>query len=126
VRLLLDTHIVLWNFAEVGRLRPAAEQAIRDAYELHVSTVSFAEIGVKASAGKLQAPPDLQRHIENAGARLLHLTPEHGLGVAGLPLHHRDPFDRLLISQARIEGLAILTADARIPLYDVATIDAGR
>ena len=121
MRLLLDTHIVLWNFAGTG-LGPAAERAIREADELLVSTVSFAEIGIKASVGKLRAPPDLRAHVEGAGARVLQLTPEHGLGVAGLPLHHRDPFDRLLISQARIEGLAILTADARIPMYDVAAI----
>jgi PIN domain nuclease of toxin-antitoxin system len=57
--------------------------------------------------------------------RILALAPDHGLGVAQLPMHHRDPFDRLLISQARSEGLTIVTADKRFAVYDVEIVDAG-
>jgi len=89
------------------------------------SVVSFAEIGVKAAIGKLVVPSDLARHVTTSGFRILGLTPEHGLGVAALPMHHRDPFDRLLVSQARSEGLTLVTADARIADYEVALIDAG-
>jgi PIN domain nuclease of toxin-antitoxin system len=59
-----------------------------------------------------------------SGLRLLRLTPEHGLAVAKLPLHHRDPFDRLLVAQARLDGFTLMGADPRMPAYDVAVIDA--
>ena len=88
------------------------------------SVVSFAEIGVKAAIGKVAVPEDLHQHLLRSGLRILGLAPDHGLGVAALPMHHRDPFDRLIISQARCEGLTLLTADARIADYDVALIDA--
>lgn len=86
--------------------------------------VSFAEIGVKAAIGKLTVPDDLRELIVDSGLRMLGLTAEHGLAVAGLPVHHRDPFDRVLIAQARSEGLTLLTADARIDAYDVELISA--
>ena len=87
--------------------------------------VSFAEIGVKAAVGKLVVPGDLRVHIVRSGLRILGLDPAHGLRVVELPLYHRDPFDRLLISQARCEGLTLVTADARIADYDVQTVAAG-
>ncbi|HEY5197812.1 MAG TPA: type II toxin-antitoxin system VapC family toxin [Solirubrobacteraceae bacterium] len=67
---------------------------------------------------------DLRERIEQSGLRILGLAPEHGLGVARLPMHHRDPFDRLLISQARSERMTIVTADRRFADYDVRTIGA--
>ncbi len=125
MRLLLDTHVVLWQLEGTRTVGPRAQQAIEGASELLFSVVSFAEIGVKAAIGKLVVPDDLHQHIVRSGLRILGLAPDHGLGVADLPMHHRDPFDRLLISQARSEGLTVLTADARIADYDVALIDAG-
>jgi PIN domain nuclease of toxin-antitoxin system len=125
VRLLLDTQIVLWELAGIRRVADRAQQAIEDAVEIAFSVVSFAEIGVKAAVGKLAVPDDLDEHIRASGMRVLGLAPEHGLGVAKLPMHHRDPFDRLLISQARAEGLTVLTADERFGAYDVPVIDAG-
>jgi len=86
--------------------------------------VSFAEIGVKVAIGKLVVPADLREQVERSGLRVLGLAPDHGLGVAELPPHHRDPFDRLLISQARHEGLTVVTADPRFGDYDVSLIDA--
>jgi PIN domain nuclease of toxin-antitoxin system len=125
VRLLLDTHIVIWQ--QEGRLDRigGAMEAINVAEELLVSVVSFAEMGIKAATGKLQIPAGLREHVRNSGARVLGLAPEHGLGVGELPLHHRDPFDRLLISQARHEGLTIVTADPWFAPYDVPVIAAG-
>ncbi|MDX6649894.1 MAG: hypothetical protein QOJ97_1845, partial [Solirubrobacteraceae bacterium] len=84
----------------------------------------FAEIGVKAAIGKLVVPKDLHEHVVRSGLRILGLAPEHGLGVADLPMHHRDPFDRLLIAQARLEGLTVMTADRRFVDYDVQVLDA--
>ena len=124
MRLLLDTHVVLWQLQGSVRLGARARQAIADANELSFSTVSFAEIGIKAGAGKLTVPSNLHDHVLDSGVTVLGLAPEHGLAVAGLPLHHRDPFDRLLIAQAQTEGLTIVTADERFPAYDVDVIDA--
>ena len=126
MRLLLDTHVVLWRLSGAPSIGTAAQQEIRDADELMFSVVSFAEIGVKAALGKLSVPNDLRQHILDVGIRVLGLAPEHGLDVARLPLHHRDPFDRLLIAQARSERLTVMTADARIRAYDVRTVDASR
>lgn len=122
MRLLLDTQIVLWQLAGTRSISREATDNIEQATELLFSVVSFAEIGVKSAIGKLTVPDDLREHIEQSGIRVLGLAPDHGLGVAALPMHHRDPFDRLLISQARHEGLAIVTSDARFADYDVPVI----
>ncbi len=125
MRLLLDTNIVIWQ--QEGRLDRIgkATEAIKAADELLVSVVSFVEIGVKTATGKLKMPAGLREHVLESGARILGLSPEHGLGIADLPLHHRDPFDRLLISQARSEGLTIVTADSKFGRYDVPVVEAG-
>lgn len=101
--LALDTHVVLWRFAGDWTVPHAARQAV----------------------GKLVVPPGLHEHVLASGLHVLGLAPDHGLGVTELPMHHRDPFDRLLISQARSEGLAIVTADRRFAEYDVRVIDAA-
>lgn len=124
MRLLLDTQILIWRQeGRLDRIGNAAE-AIKTADELLVSVVSFVEIGIKAATGKLRIPAGLREHVLESGARILNLAPEHGLGIAELPLHHRDPFDRLLIAQARSEGLTILTADAHFVRYDVPVLSA--
>jgi len=125
VRLLLDTHIVIWELAGTRALGHAARAAIEQATELLFSVVSFAEVGVKVAIGKLSVPPDFHDHVVHSGVRILGLAPDHGLAVADLPMHHRDPFDRLLIAQARSEQLTIVSADRRFAAYDVRLIDAG-
>ena len=125
MRLLLDTHVVLWELGGSRAVGRAARDAIRRATELRVSVVSFAEIGVKVSVGKLVVPADLHDRVLSTGVRILGLSPDHGLAVADLPVHHRDPFDRLLIAQARAERLTVVTADRRFAAYDVPLIDAG-
>jgi PIN domain nuclease of toxin-antitoxin system len=124
VRLLLDTQVVLWQLSGLRRLGRRAQETIAAAGELAFSVVSFAEIGVKVAIGKLAVPDDLQAHIAGSGLRLLALSPEHGLAVARLPLHHRDPFDRLLVAQAWLDGLTLMTGDPRLRAYDVPVIDA--
>lgn len=125
MKLLLDTQVVLWQLQGGPTVTPRAREAIEQAAELSFSVVSFAEIGVKVAVGKLSVPKDLRRHIVDGGMRILGLAPEHGLGVADLPLHHRDPFDRLLIAQARAEELTVVTADGRFADYDVSVIAAA-
>jgi PIN domain nuclease of toxin-antitoxin system len=124
VRLLLDTDVVLWQLSGARTLGERTSEAIAAAAELAFSVVSFAEIGVKAAIGKLTVPDDLHEHIAGTGLRVVGLAPEHGLAVAELPLHHRDPFDRLLVAQARHEQFTLVTADARITAYNVAVLDA--
>lgn len=90
--------------------------------QLVVSTVSVWEIAIKRSIGKLNAPDDVIERIGEAGAQMLTITPRHAHATGELPLHHRDPFDRLLIAQAQLEGCAIVSGDSAFPAYDVPII----
>jgi PIN domain nuclease of toxin-antitoxin system len=125
VRLLLDTHIVLWQLSGQRELSSAARDAIAAADELLFSVVSFAEIGLKAAVGKLVVPDSFRQTVADSGVKFLGLDVDHGLAVAQLPLHHRDPFDRLLIAQARAEQLTVVTADRQFFDYDLPVIDAA-
>lgn len=122
---MLDTHVVLWQLGGTRALGPDATAAIGAAEELRYSVVSFAEIGVEVAAGKLTVPERLHDRVLQTGVQVLALAPEHGLRVGDLPLHHRDPFDRLLIAQALCEGLTIVTADARFADYGVSLVPAA-
>jgi PIN domain nuclease of toxin-antitoxin system len=124
MRLLLDTHVLLWRMHGVPTLGDQASDHVEAAEELVVSVISFVEVGIKAATGKLRMPVSFRERVLESGARILGLTPEHGLAIAELPLHHRDPFDRLLIAQARSEGLTILTADQHFARYDVPVVSA--
>lgn len=125
MRLLLDTHVVPWDLLDSRRVSPSADEALERATELLFSVVSFAEIGVKVSTGKLTAPADLHDRVLQSGLKILGLDVGHGLALADLPMHHRDPFDRLLVAQARSEQLTIITADRRMARYDVRFVYAG-
>lgn len=116
--------MLLWELAGSRSIGRAARETIAAAAELRFSAVSFAEIGVKVSIGKLTVPDDLTEAVLQSGVKMLALEAQHGLAVAELPMHHRDPFDRLLIAQARLEGLAVLTADHRFAEYDITVVDA--
>jgi PIN domain nuclease of toxin-antitoxin system len=126
VRLLLDTNILIWR--QEGRLDRigSAMDAIKAADELFVSVISFVEIGVKTATGKLRMPTGIREEVLESGTRILNLTADQGLSIAELPLHHRDPFDRLLIAQARSEGLTIVTADPHFARYEVPVVLATR
>src|SRR4051812_7766092 len=113
MRVLLDTHVVIWQLSGQRTLSAQALAAISDAEQVLISTIAFAEMGIKAATGKLVlGNVDPRTALSDGGAELLALEPSHGLAVAGLPLHHRDPFDRLMIAQASVERLAIVTADS--------------
>lgn len=124
MRLLLDTHVVLWQVFDTRPLGTRALAAMAEADELVFSVISFVEVGIKAGVGKLAVPPDFRERVERDGLRTLGLTPEHGLALGRLPLHHRDPFDRLLVVQAISEGLTLVTADAHLAAYGVPVLDA--
>jgi PIN domain nuclease of toxin-antitoxin system len=120
VRLLLDTHALIWALANPDRLSPQAAEAIRaEANDVFVSIVSPWEIAIKKSLGKLRAPDDLQVQLDEKRFELLPISLRH---TESLPRHHGDPFDRMLIAQARVEGLSIVTADPSFAGYDVTVV----
>jgi PIN domain nuclease of toxin-antitoxin system len=123
VRLLLDTQALLALLSSDYPLSPGARAAMEQpGANVICSTVSVWEIAIKRSIGKLQAPDDVIERIDEAGARILTITPQHAHATGELPLHHRDPFDRLLIAQAQLEGCAILTGDRAFSAYDVPVV----
>ena len=123
MNLLLDTHVLLWALAESAQLAPPARSALEHAQnEFLVSVVSAWEIAIKRALGKLDAPDDLEAAIRMQGFEPLLLTFHHAAQAGGLPPHHRDPFDRMLIAQAHAEGLILVTRDSNIPLYGVRTL----
>lgn len=123
--LLLDTNVLIWWLEESPRLGKQARKTITGEPEVVVSAVSAVEIAAKEAIGKLRVPGDLAEQIAEQAMIELPVTVRHGLAVGQLPLHHRDPFDRLLIAQARCEGLTIVTADRAFAAYDVAIMPAG-
>jgi len=125
VRLLLDTQIVLWQLSGERSLPQSVLEVINSADDLLFSVVSFAEIGVKVAIGKLEVPDDFPDRVAESGLRTLALSATHGLAVARLPMHHRDPFDRLLIAQAQADGLTIVSADGQFAAYEVPMINAS-
>jgi PIN domain nuclease of toxin-antitoxin system len=123
--LLLDTHVLLWLLAgERDRFGPTTIEALRNR-PATVSAASVWEIAIKRRLGKLTAPPNLVETVSGAGLQLLSISARHAEHVAELPDLHRDPFDRLLVAQARLEDLTIVTADEILGRYDVATIVAA-
>lgn len=122
MRLLLDTHVVLWAMLDDARLGPDMRRQIGGAEALYISAVSVWEVAIKAGLGKLTVPPDLFERAQGAGALPLAVTWAHAQAVRALPPHHADPFDRLLIAQAQLEGLTLVSADRAMAAYEVALI----
>jgi len=118
MRLLLDTHVYLWVVMGSPSLTAAARSAIESAEQTFVSAASIWEIGIKARLGKIEADPDeLVAAIEQSGFLELPVRAVHAAAAARLPLHHSDPFDRLLAAQAVSEPLRLMTADAVLARY---------
>lgn len=124
MRLLLDTHTLLWWHARTEALSDAVRNAIEDAAnEVFLSLVNVWEIQIKAQLGRLPLTEPVSALVEEEltvnGFRVLSVTLEHIYGLEALPSHHNDPFDRLLIAQAREEGLTLVSRDASMKTYDV-------
>ena len=116
-RILLDTHLLLWAVSEPRKLPKEARRLIDEA-EVFVSAASIWEVGIKAAPGKLAADPsELLAEVEPAGFQLLPVGGDHAAAVSLLPALHEDPFDRMLIAQAKTEPLLLLTNDASLPAY---------
>ena len=124
-RLLLDTHTLLWAIEDNPSLNAIARSAIVDPNnDVFVSAASVWEISIKRSLGRLEAPANLSEEVSRAGFIELPVTFWHGELAAQLPLHHGDPFDRMLVAQAQAEGLVLVTRDRVLRQYSVHTLMA--
>jgi PIN domain nuclease of toxin-antitoxin system len=122
--LLLDTHTLLWFLTNDSSLSKRARAAIEDPANVsHVSSASLWEVAIKFALGKLKLPAPyadiFPRQLELNGFVLLPITPAHCATLLGLPFHHRDPFDRLLLAQAKAEGMTLVTDDGQFGAYGV-------
>ncbi len=130
MRILLDTHAWLWMTLTPERLSSDARALVEGReHELCLSAASAWEIAIKHARGKLGLPDPPVKYVptrlEQFGVLSLPIDQAHALHVSTLPLHHRDPFDRILIAQAQLEHLPILTSDPVFAAYDVRTIAAS-
>jgi PIN domain nuclease of toxin-antitoxin system len=115
---LLDTHILLWWLADSKSLSQAARSVIADgAWTIFVSAASAWEMSIKKAAGKLDTPDDLESALQANRFRPLPITLPHAIAAGALPPHHGDPFDRMLVAQAQLEGMTLLTHDGRLQKY---------
>lgn len=118
MRLLLDTHVFLWAVTGNRRLKSSARELLSQADAVYVSAASIWEVAVKARLGKIEADADsLADAIDDSGFLQLPVSARHAAAVAKLPLHHTDPFDRLLLAQAFLEPLRLVTADKVLAAY---------
>lgn len=129
MRVLLDTQTWLWMVSAPDRLSAASQALVADAgTELLLSAASAWEIAIKQSIGKLTLPEPAERYVPSRLATFrttsLPIAQSHALRVAALPMHHRDPFDRVLVAQAQIEALPLLSGDPLMARYDVELIPA--
>ncbi len=128
-KVLLDTHALLWASSDSARLSKPAKNAMLRAYSeagLYLSMASVWEIGIKLSLGRLELPMGISAFLSEAtaklGVQLLPVSVRHVEFLVRLPWHHKDPFDRLLLAQAKVEELALVSADGAFDRYGVRRI----
>jgi PIN domain nuclease of toxin-antitoxin system len=121
VGLLLDTHVVLWWLADDPTLDERFKERLDHEPDVYVSSATIWEVAIKQAIGKLE-PSELPEEVRDSGFRPLPISRNHAIAAGRLPMLHRDPFDRMLIGQAKAEGLTLATRDANIQKYDVETL----
>lgn len=121
MRLILDIHVVLWWLADDATISDDTKDLIDTELDVFVSAATLWEVSIKTSLGKL-GPADLPERILASGLRELPVTAMHGITAGRLPGIHRDPFDRMLIAQAKTEGLTLVTRDEQIAKYDLSLL----
>lgn len=119
MRLLLDTHVLVWCLSGDRKLPPATAELIRNpATDVYFSAVSIWEVAIKSALGKMRADANaMLRNLVEEGFEELPVMARHTVATVTLPMHHRDPFDRLLVAQSRLESLRLLTDDKIVALY---------
>jgi len=127
MKILIDTHVLLWLFEDAPQLSSHAKDAFSDPdTKIYFSAASYWEICIKQSIGKLELASGweaiISRELKRNYILWLTIEPEHMQGILTLPWHHRDPFDRLLIAQAMQESMSVITADKQIAKYDIPII----
>jgi len=123
VNLLLDTHAVLWWLSDDPTLSEAARTAISDPENtVYLSAVVVWEMRIKQGIGKLDLPDDFDQVLDGQAFSRLPVTVDHAHAIAGLPAVHRDPFDRMLVAQAVVEGMTIVSRDRRIAEYGIGVV----
>jgi PIN domain nuclease of toxin-antitoxin system len=127
VRLLLDTSALLWWLDDDSKLGTSARAAIaHQDNEVLVSAATAWEISVKRAAGKLEAPFDVADALERNHFAELSIDVRHAIAAGELPAHHKDPFDRMLVAQAQLEALTLVTHDPEIAKYEVELLEASQ
>jgi PIN domain nuclease of toxin-antitoxin system len=121
MRLLPDTHVVLWWLADDPTLPLNIREHLDSDPEVYLSAASVWEIAIKQALGKIQ-PPEVAERVQASGFRPLPITSDHAIAAGRLPAIHNDPFDRMLIAQALVEDLTLITRDAMIQKYEIATM----
>ena len=124
MRLLVDSHVALWWLDGNDALGPTCRSGLESADEVFFSAVTPWELGIKRSLGKLSFPDGLIEALQESGFAGLPISVDHAVRAADLPPHHRDPFDRMLVAQARAEALTLVTADRTLAPYEVPLLDA--
>ncbi len=124
MRLLIDSHVALWWLAADDSVGPVCGEQLRSADEVYFSAVTPWELGIKRSLGKLVYPDGLADELVSAGFVELPISAAHAEQAPDLPHHHRDPFDRMLVAQAQVESLVLVSADRSLRPYDIEIIDA--
>lgn len=118
-KLLLDTHVFLWWRTDSPQLKGTAREAIGQADLVFVSAASAWEAAIKMGLGRLELPQSFEEGVQDSGFERLLVDFSHAERVAALPMHHRDPFDRLLVAQAQQEDLTLVTHDQALEGYDL-------
>lgn len=127
MKYLLDTSIFLWGLWSLEKMNQSAREILTSgSKELYLSAASAWEITIKAATGRLNLPEPPPRYVPNRmsllGLQSLPITQAHALDVSGLPMHHTDPFDRIIIAQARMENMVLMTSDHMFSKYQVHTL----
>lgn len=125
MKYLLDTHVFIWAMEGSKRLKKDIKNEISNSKnKIFVSVVTIWEISIKRSLKKLKTPFDIEASIKKTDLQIIPIQITHALAVEKLPLHHKDPFDRILISQAKVENLTLITSDQKIWKYNLKLLKA--